>query len=342
MTYGIGVVGVGVWGCHSLEQTLCKAGDARIVAVSTEDRWGARNYAQPCPQRGREYAQQLGAEYCEDWRGVVRRADVQIVSVMVCPREKAEVIIAALQAGKHVVTDKPLTFTPDEARAVCEAERASPGRGFMLAGRHTQPLVRRLVEELKRGRVGEIKAISIRLCFMGGVFPGFEPSTRWRSEVPSGELTTIGSHALVTLFKLMDEPVRDVYALLRNNFYTSYRMAGAEDWAQLNLGFASGAVANITVARLPHRIANEDALIEVTGTEGYAQIAGERLSFWPDGETVTPPAPPSNPLVETFQAFYHAIDTGAPPPTTFADGLRLQNLLDAALRSAESGAVVRV
>lgn len=342
MKHGIGVVGVGVWGCHSLEQTLLRTGDAKVIAVNTANAWGAHNYDVAPLQRGREYAEQLGAVFCEDWRDVVTHPEVSIVSAMVCPREKAQVIIVALEAGKHVVTDKPLAFSVSEAQAVIDAERCSSARGFMLAGYHPRPLISRLASELAAGRVGQVRAVSMRLCFMGGVYPGFEPTSRWRSEIPSGELTTIGSHAFVTLFRLVNDRIRAVYAVLRNQFYDSYRAVGAEDWAEVNLQFASGAVANVLVTRLPYRIADEDILIEVTGTDGYAQVSRNKLTLWPGEEIVTLPMDGAAALAETFRSFYAAIESGGPMPTSFDDGRRLQVVLDAAVRSALDGAIAAV
>ncbi|OGV77818.1 MAG: hypothetical protein A3K19_16245 [Lentisphaerae bacterium RIFOXYB12_FULL_65_16] len=342
MTYGIGVVGVGVWGCHSLEHMLLKCGDARVVAVSTDESLGAHCFPEPVAERGSAYAKELKAEFRADWREVVADPRVHIVSAMACPTQKAQVILAALRAGKHVVTDKPLAFTVEEARAVCDAETASTGRGFMLAGYHRRPLVARLIEVARVGRLGQIKAVSMRLCFMGGVYPGFVPTTQWRAEVPSAELTTIGSHALVTLMRLLPElPVR-VNAMVRNCFYESYRAVGAEDWAELNLQYGSGAVANVTVARLPHKVPGEDILLEVTGTDGYADITGTRLSVYPGPEVVDLAVDGAAVNDETFKAFYRAIETGAAAPTTFAEGQKLQALLDAALQSARTRTVAAV
>ena len=193
----------------------------------------------------------------------------------------------------------------------------------MLAGYHPRPLISRLASELAAGRVGQVRAVSMRLCFMGGVYPGFEPTSRWRSEIPSGELTTIGSHAFVTLFRLVNDRIRAVYAVLRNQFYDSYRAVGAEDWAEVNLQFASGAVANVLVTRLPYRIADEDILIEVTGTDGYAQVSRNKLTLWPGEEIVTLPMDGAAALAETFRSFYAAIESGGPMPTSFDDGRRL-------------------
>lgn len=336
MTYGIGVVGVGVWGCHSLEQTLLSAcGDerqARIVAVSAGDAYGANSCSEPTVEAGIKYAAKFGARFEPDWQAVVNDPEVNIVSAMVCPRKKAEIILAALRAGKHVVTDKPLAFTVAEAEEILAAEQASAGTGFMLCGYHPRPLTAHLLDVIAAGRLGEVKAASVRLHFMGGIYPGFVPTRQWRSEIPSGEMTTIGSHALVTLCRLVGKPARSVYAVARNCFYDEYREAGAEDWAELNLDFG-GAAGHVLVARLPYRLPREDIRIEVTGTHGYAEIADNRLTVWPGPEIMDCTIDGAAFTREQFRQFYTAIETGGKPPTTFAEGLHLQRILAAGLES---------
>jgi predicted dehydrogenase len=333
MTYGIGVIGVGVWGCHSLEHALLQAGDARVVAVATDASMGAANYADSRETAGTAYAERLGAEFRSDWQAVVDDPAVDIVAAMVCPKRKAEIILAALAAGKHVVTDKPLAFTVPEAEQIVAAEHASAGAGFMLCGYHPRPLVAHLLDAIAQGRLGEIRAASVRFHFMGGIYPGFQPTEQWRSEIPSAEMTTIGSHALVTLCHLMEQPARTVYASTRNCFYKEYEEVGAEDWAELNLEFGGHAVGHVTVGRLPYRLPREDIRIEVTGTLGYAEIADDRLTIWPGEETVSLPLDGGAILAAQFKDFYQAIETDTPTTTTFAEGLHLQRILAAAQRS---------
>jgi|GEM_PF-1922945 len=337
----IGVIGVGVWGCHSLEQSLAGTGRARVVAVTTEDGWGDRHFGEDPVAFGQAYAARLGAEFVADWQDLLARSDIDAVSAMVCPLRKAEVIRTALAAGKHVVTDKPLAMNAAEVASLAEAETASGGRVFMLAGYQNRPLVAALVAAIQAGRLGRTLSIGLRLCFMGGIFPGFRPNPRWRSEVPSGEMTTIGSHALVTLFRLHPVPVSSVCALTANRFYEEYRQVGAEDWAEMNLTFADGAVGNLLVARLPHRIPGEDIVIEVTGTEGYAHLGAAGLTLWPGGETVPAPAR-ADPLRETLTAAVDAFEQALPLPVSLLDGWRLQAVLDAALASAQAGQTLPV
>jgi predicted dehydrogenase len=169
MKHGIGVIGVGVWGCHSLEQVLHRThGNAHVIAVSTDSQWGETCFAEPPIEYGRRYAAELGAQFMEDWRAVVAHPEVDIVSVMVCPRRKARVCAAALKAGKAVVTDKPLAFTVNEARALRILDREN-GRGFMLAGYHHRPHVARLIRAIRDGRLGEVRAMSLRLLSLASL-----------------------------------------------------------------------------------------------------------------------------------------------------------------------------
>ncbi len=104
---GVGVVGRGVWGCHSLEQELRKLPGVEVVAVTAGPQWGVSCFDDQVAA-GRRYAAELGADYREDWREVVEAPDVDVVSLMTSPATRREPALAAFAAGKHVVVDKPL------------------------------------------------------------------------------------------------------------------------------------------------------------------------------------------------------------------------------------------
>jgi UDP-N-acetylglucosamine 3-dehydrogenase len=339
MTYNIGVIGVGVFGCHSLEQAMIKAGDAQIKKICSNSEFGAGIYSDDLLAQSRAYASKFQSELVSSVHEIVDDPNIDIVSVMTSPKMKAEIILAALNKGKHVVTDKPLAFTVEQAKAICQAEKASIGRGFMLAGYHTRPLVKKLIELIRNGILGELKSISLRLCFMGGVYPDFKPSRQWREENIAGELSTIGSHALITLMKLADSDISSLFSISKNDFYDSYRTAEAEDSASLNLLFESGVVANVFVARLPHQIPNEDIIIEVTGTGGYAEIKQNKLIIYPKQEKYIMPVDGGAVLNTTFEEFFACLKSSAEMPTTFVDGFKLQQALDIAIFSTQQQTV---
>lgn len=338
---GIGVIGVGVWGCHSLEQALAATGQARVVAVTADEGWGERQFAGTAEDSGRAYAARWGAEFVEDWRALVGRRDVHVVSAMVCPRRKVEVLREALLAGKHVITDKPLGMNAAEVLPLAALETTSRGRVFMLAGLQDRPLAARLREEIRGGRLGRPLSLRVGLCFTGGIFPGFHPSPRWRSDVPGGELVTVGSHALMTLLKLHPAPVVSVRAALASRFYEEYRQVGAEDWAEMELYFADGALGSILAARLPWGTGGETYTIEAAGTDGRALLGPAQLTLWPGGDIVPPPAG-ANPRGAVWASVARAFEEGTPLPVTLADGCRLQVLLDAAFAASLDGRTVPV
>lgn len=341
-TYNIGVIGVGVFGCHSLEQSLVSNGPGKIISVCSNDSLGAGCYGGKLDEEARMYAAKFNAAFQTDWRVLINDPAIDIVSVMVCPSKKAEIICAALRAGKHALTDKPLAMTVEEAEAVCLAEKESGKRGFMLAGYHTRPLLKSLIDTLDSGELGELKAVSMRLCFMGGVFPGFTPSSRWRSEIPAAEMLTVGSHAIITLLKLTGGKIRKIYADRKFDFYENYHQVNAEDWATLNCIADSGIIANIKVGRILHRVPGEDISMEVTGTDGYAQISGDCLKIYPSGKVFQIPVNGVQVLNDTFSEYYKCLAEDKPMPISFSCGLELQKILAAAIKSADSGTVMDV
>jgi predicted dehydrogenase len=83
-------------------------------------------------ERSRTLAAKTGADAHTEWRALVERRDVEAVIVSTPPHLHAEMCVAALEAGKHVLCEKPLARTPDECRAVvAAADRA--GR-FLATG----------------------------------------------------------------------------------------------------------------------------------------------------------------------------------------------------------------
>ena len=324
--YKVGVTGIGVWGCHSLERELLNTGMCEIKSVCGGDEFGAGLY-EDALAGAKAYADELNAEFVSSADDIINDPEIDIVSVMSAPSVKAKWLIKALQNNKYVVTDKPLGLTVAEAQAVCEAESLSKAHGFMLGGYHIRPAVAKLVELIEQGKLGEVKAVSVRLNFTGGIFPGFKPTKRWGSEIPGGESVTIGAHGLITAMKLTGVPIEEVFEVRKNDFYEEYKNAGVDDYAIYNVKFTSGAVANISVGRLPYRIPNEDILIELTGTEGYAQISGTKLRIYPDGEVFDGQFNASELLCLVFAQFVNSIgNRNIKPLTSLKDGLALQNI----------------
>ena len=70
------------------------------------------------------------AESATDWREVIARDDIDIVDIVTPGDSHAEIAIAALEAGKHVLCEKPLANTVDEAEAMADAAARAAARGI--------------------------------------------------------------------------------------------------------------------------------------------------------------------------------------------------------------------
>ena len=117
-----------------------------------------RAVADPTPER-REAARaaaELGESDAHgDWRDLLARSDVDAVVVATPQRFRPEIAIAAAQAGKHLLCEKPLALSPAEARAMVDAARES---GVTMATVHNytfMPVYRAIKEILTGGEIGE-------------------------------------------------------------------------------------------------------------------------------------------------------------------------------------------
>src|SRR3712207_1823382 len=143
-------------------------------------------------------AGRLGWESTEtDWRRVIERDDVALVDVCTPGDTHAEIAIAALEAGKHVLCEKPLANTVAEAEAMAEAAAEAAGRGVRSMVGFTYRrvpaigLARTLVAD---GRLGEIR--HVRAQYLQDWIADPAAPMSWRLEkdkAGSGALGDIGA-----------------------------------------------------------------------------------------------------------------------------------------------------
>ena len=132
----IGVIGFGVWGCHSLERELAATGRCEIRRLHAEDSLGDNCHGSALQTELAAFAAGVGAEISGNWRDIIDDPDIDIVSVMTAPYCKPVFLKSALDAGKFVVTDKPLGMAPEKLREL----RGTPDHAlFMLAGYWNRP-----------------------------------------------------------------------------------------------------------------------------------------------------------------------------------------------------------
>ncbi|WP_426367164.1 Gfo/Idh/MocA family protein [Streptomyces sp. E-08] len=184
-----------------------------------------------------------------DWRALVARDDVQLVDVCTPGDSHAEIAVAALEAGKHVLCEKPLANTVAEAEVMAAAAEAAAARGQVaMVGFNYRRLpalsyARRLIAD---GRLGALRHVRVTYLQDWLVDPGF-PLT-WRLErehAGSGALGDLGAHAVDLAQYLAGEYLVGVSALTETFVRERPLLAGAA--AGLSAGPGSGAYGAVTV-----------------------------------------------------------------------------------------------
>jgi predicted dehydrogenase len=133
-----------------------------------------------------------------DWKALLRRDDVQLIDICTPGDTHAEIAVAALEAGKHVLCEKPLANSVDEARAMVAAAEKAQAKGVrsMVGFNYRRvpavALARRLVEQGRIGQVRHVRAVYLQDWIVDPEFP-----LVWRlqkEKAGSGALGDIGAH----------------------------------------------------------------------------------------------------------------------------------------------------
>jgi len=255
--------------------------------------------------------------------------------------------IAALQAGVHVMVEKPMAMNAAEAEAMVAAAQAS---GALLMVAHCwrfDPEVLWLREQVNAGRLGRI--IRTKGC---GVHTHWGPGGWFtqRQFAGGGALADMGIHALDTArFLLGDpEPVSVVAHL-----GTYYKDFDVDDTGLILVNWTNGAVSYVESGWWQPHMDGPEAATQLYGTTGFGQLFPTRLLL-PQAEQagvttvdagflpVREPHCPQSMYDTQLAYFLDCIRTGRQPSPGGAEGLVNMRLVDAAYRSAESGQVVKL
>ncbi|MFF9350492.1 Gfo/Idh/MocA family protein [Streptomyces sp. NPDC014734] len=234
-----------------------------------------------------------------DWRALVARDDVHVVDICTPGDSHAEIAIAALDAGKHVLCEKPLANTVAEAEAMAEAAERAAARGqvAMVGFNYRRvPAIAYARKLIAEGRLGTLRHVRAAYLQDWLVDPSAPLTWRLRRErAGSGALGDLGAHIVDLAQYLAGEPLVGVSAVSRT-FVTrrplpagpSAGLAGAADAdehgtvtvddATLFTGrLASGALASFETTRMA--AGRKNALrLEINGERGSLAFDLERLN----------------------------------------------------------------
>ncbi len=312
-------------------------------------------------------------EYCTDWRDVVRDVRVDVFDNCGPDPVHPEPCIAALENGKHVICEKPLAVSVDDARKMRDAAKKAAGKAMCVFNYRFFPAVRLARDLIAAGRLGKVYHMRVNYMQMAGHDPSVPPDQVWYSSWPhSGVLQGIGSHAIDQCRFLVGE-VKSVMARagtfnpVRAVPGTGSKNGLIDEATGAILEFENGAMGVMVATALATGRKNTLAW-EISGSEGSLQWnlehpnsllaclegVGDRslsgfteisvtdpdhpytTAWWPSGHTL---GWEHAHIIEKVH-FLGAIASGAdlsPCLATFEDGYRVSVIIAAMKESSRSG-----
>jgi predicted dehydrogenase len=309
------------------------------------------------------------AESATDWRTVLERDDVDIVDICAPGWMHADIAIAALEAGKHVLVEKPLANTLAEAEAMTHAARAARERGVqsMIGFNYRRVPALALARELiAAGRLGTVR--HIRAAYLQDWLTDSGAPMTWRlrkETAGSGALGDIASHAIDQVQHLTGQTVTEVTGTLRTFIGERPGPNGPEevtvdDAAWATLGMTGNISASVEASRVATGQKNS-LRIEVYGSMGSLTFDLESLnelrfldarlsvreqgfrrilvnepehpymgSWWPQGHIIGW----EHTFTHQIRDFLTAISDGEAPSPSFEEGFQVQRVLAAVEESA--------
>ena len=191
MTIGIAVIGAGMAGkahaaAYRVAPTLYESTlpDLRYVSIGDVN-----------AEVGRAAARRYGYERSDtDWRAIAEDPDIQVVSVVIANSLHLEVVRGLVEAGKHVLCEKPLSDTLASARKMADLAREASSIVRIGLTYRRQPGVAAIRDWIRDGTLGRVLHFSGRYWCDYGCNPMAPMSWRYKGPMGSGALADVGSH----------------------------------------------------------------------------------------------------------------------------------------------------
>jgi predicted dehydrogenase len=268
-------------------------------------------------------------------------ADAQAAVVALPEMVHKDAILAALGRGLHVLTEKPLAMTMAEAGEIVRAARHHPASVVMVDQNYRwRPQTRTLREAVRDGRIGRIGSITYEYR---------QPITRtttdaWREKMPHPFLHDMAPHHFDLLRACAGIECEQVIARGVLPAWNWYQGVPAVDAI---LSFKGGVSAIYTGSMVARGLATpQDGIITMVGEGGTLRLEADSQVRWygekGESEAIPQVAMPFTDLAGTLQEFLAAIREGRKPETHLEDNVRTLAMVEAAIRSVETGQPVTV
>ena len=293
-------------------------------------------------ERGQTAATQCDVPFESDLEATLNRGDVDAVVVNATTNIHRDVILAAVNHGKHVFTEKALAVNLAEAREITAAVQASDIKFMISLPSRIRPETLFAREAIDKGWLGDITLMRARVAHSAALDKWFKGGSLWFGDeelAGGGSLFDLGCHTVDIMRWFLGPPASMVAKI--QNYSGAYDI---DDQAIAVAEFKSGAMGILDVSWL-HRAGPNH--IEIYGTEGYlgwdhrpgtVQIQSRKLAADGITGTITPDRLPSA-LPMPMDQWASAIETDSPMTITVEDGLNLNEMLEGIYGSARSGRI---
>ncbi len=319
---------------------------------------------------GREAARYGFEEYCTDWLDLVLDPRIMVFDNCGPDPLHAEPCVAALESGKHVICEKPLAVSVDDARKMRDAAHKASGKAICVFNYRFFPAVRLAKDLITSGRLGRLYHMRVSYAQMAGHDPTIPADQVWYSSWPySGVLQGIGCHAIDQCRFLLGE-IKSVAAKVGS--FNETRMSAStgpavDEATAALLEFENGAMGlmvatalatgrknvlsweiNGSAGSLRWNLESPNDLVAALDDDGDRSLFGFRQisvtdgshpdagAWWPSGHTL---GWEHAHIIEKFH-FLSAVASGAelsPYLATFEDGYRTAVIIAAMKESSLSG-----
>lgn len=338
MTVRFGLIGCGrVAPRHA--QSLIQLPETQLVSVADirED-------------RARRFSAEYGAQAYTDYHDMLARPDIDAVTVCVPSGLHAQVAIDVLQAGKHVLVEKPIALNlADADRMIATAREAGLRLGVVLQNRYNSPVqqVRTLIDQ---GLLGKLYLGSVCVRWYRPQ-SYYEDGWHGTLSMDGGALMNQSIHHLDALQWFMG-PVASVYAYTATLAHTME----SEDVGVAVVRFRSGALATVEGSTLtwPQNLEGSVALFGKRGSVKIGGTALSRITLWKvdgelereaeilTGQRVDPPTVYGYSHREVIHDFARALLDGREPSTPGPEARKSLALVLAIYESARTGREVQL
>lgn len=310
---GVAVIGAGFWGKNHA-RVFKELEETELIAVCDIDSEKAKNVAK-----------QFNVKAYTSVGKVLRRSDIEAVSVCTWSTSLANVALKALNAGKHVLVEKPMAANSKQAEKLlktAESEGLHLTVGFLM---RFIPGVQFIKKSLENGTIGQLVCATAKRV------------SEWPERIGDvGVVKDLAIHDIDIMRYLFGADPLAVYAKTGNMKHKKF-----EDYAHIMLTFEGNRNAFIESNWLtPYKT----RVLVVTGSEAIVKLdyITQELTIENAKETVQPRIPWQEPLKLELQHFVNCILGKEEPLITAVDGLKAIKIAEAALKSSKTGKLVKI